>query len=207
MQERERLDAEIFALSENVKQEMLNRQLDKIDTKAGQLSLKSTAKKPKRKAFQPTVEMAELQSALEAEQNELLDTNKAELYALQKQKDLAELKMEMLLQNDWITELEAKLELAKQKAEAEQAKQNNEIQGYIQLDIKLVEQDYIALAGDAWLAKAIKQAKNLEPRKMTRPMVLNFVAQYYKGYYDGFTLDEAWAKRIEDHIAYWKGRS
>ena len=203
LQDRERLNAKIFALTQSVKHDMIEKGLDKIETKAGKLKLKSLAKKANKRAIVPTAEMADLQSALEAEKQELLDMNKSELYRLQKQKDIAEHSMDLLLQNEWINELKEKLALAEQKAKKAKL---SEPEGYIQLDVELVEQDYIALAGDAWIAEAISKAKSLQPRKMTRSMVLKFIAQYYKGYFEGMTLDEAWAKRIEDHITYWKGR-
>lgn len=207
MQERQKLDAKIFALNQTVKQEMLEQKLDKIDTKAGQLVLKSTAKKRKNKRFEPTTKMAELQSALKAERAELLEANNKQLYALQKQKDMSELRMELLLDNEWTKELEAKLKEAEAEAKTAQAELNEQKRSYIELNVQLAEKDYISLAGDNWISKAITEAKQLKPKKMTRPMVLEFIAQYYKGYYANNTLDEAWQKRVSDHILYWEGRA
>jgi len=204
VQEQEKLEAKIFALKESVKQDMIAKGIETLETKAGNLSLKSLAKKNRKAKPAQTAEIAELEIAISQERQELIDSNKQKLYELNKQKDMAELQMSLLLSNEWTDALETKLEEAKQKAIAESMQKPSV--GYIELEISLAERDYISLAGDAWLSKAINEAKAIKPRKMTRPMVLSFVSQYFKGYYPDMPIDEAWQKRVKDHVAYWVGK-
>lgn len=197
LQQKAQLEAEIFVLTENVKQHMVSHGLSEISSKAGKLALKTVASKKSKKLISSS-EVQELESAIQAERTELIEANAKQIYELQKARDLAELGIAKLVRNEWIAELEAKLEQAKQ-----QSVQEASTAGYLTIDVQLSEPDYAKMAGDAWFVKALREAKSLKPKHMTKSMLIAFLANYYKGYYPGKSLDEAWQMRIADHLAYW----
>ena len=197
MKEREALDARIFALSNSVKQEMIERGLETIESKRGKLEIKPKRRRKKQTSSQ---EIDEIQEAIELEKAELQDANAKQIYELQKTRDMAEIKMLSLLHNEWIEELENKLKDVKRNTISETPEPE------LELAIKLSEPSINQLVDDAWLSNALKQAKAAKPKAMTKSQVTSFVRSYFKGYYEG-DLDTAFQQRLDEHIAHWEAKS
>lgn len=196
MKEREALDARIFALSKSVKQAMIERGLETIEAKQGKLELKQ---KRRRKKQANSQEIDELQEAIMQEQAELRDANAKQIYELQKTRDMAELQMLGLLNNEWIEDMQNRLEEAKRNAISEIGEPE------LELSINLAEPSINQLVDDAWLSDAIKRGKSAKPKAMSRSQILTFVKSYFKGYYEQ-DLDSAFQQRLDEHIAYWEAR-
>lgn len=195
--EQEKLCMQIDRLKDEVYKEMLEQGTTELKTNKGTLKLK---KKRGRPINMPNEAVAELEAAIEAEQDEMFETNKRALYELQKTRDLADLQIQKLTTNDWVVELQEKLnEVKKESVRVEGSEQYT-------LQCKPKQVSPFGYANNSWLLKATKQIKTL-PRPMTKSQIGEFLRGFYEyKLYGEQTLDEAWAERVDGHNKYWAER-
>lgn len=140
--------------------------------------------------------VAELKEAIELERQEMLDANASRIYALTRQRDLCQHQIDLLLTNEWIEELNRKLEAAKQdKADTTAT--------YNKLTIKLSDnvRDYVdSITYNEHLARC----KQLDP-PLTKANLNKCILNWGRGLLpEHGSLSDAVDARIAEHIAYHK---
>lgn len=193
------LQLEVYGLQNVVQKELIANGTENVETKYGKLKLVKNRGKASVTSSQET---EELEQAIHLERQEMAQANAKQLYELQKQRDLAEIAMDRLMTNEWVEELEAKLDKAKQHT-VQTSSQNS-----LKLQIDLPKLNVLEYVDHKWYELKVMELKSLQPKPIGRSALNKFLEQYFESaYYEGFTLDDALADRISKHIAYWEARA
>lgn len=155
---------------------------------------------------QPSAEVLELRSAVQAERDEMADANKHELYKLQQTVRMAELRRAQLLTNDFIAQIQKKL------AEAE-LRDAGQSRGTAVAQYALQMQKIASKAEHAEASKWIGRARDEHQSDCAdvEPLTFRQIATWLKN--TGLQLPDdeqkvnaLWQMRRSQHIDFWQRR-